>query len=226
MLNGETTLGERLRVARERRGWSQTQLAARSGVSNSLISRIERDEVKSPGHDKLMKLAAALGIEVAELTGEQPMARRSAVIQEGVARVPLMAVRVQASGEPAWLDSHEEVVTGASYVRGRPNAFAAVVTGRCMEPEIHAGDVVLVDPDREPQDREMVVVSVPGGGTLVKWYRVDELGRPYLRAADGTEIRPNGAKIEGVVFKVEKEARRDPEPVRRRAADQPGRYSV
>ena len=38
-------LARRLRLEREARGWSLAELAARSGVSKAMISKIERDEV-------------------------------------------------------------------------------------------------------------------------------------------------------------------------------------
>lgn len=215
-------LGGRLRSLRERRGWNQSELGRRAGVDRSEISRIEGGKPLNPGRDVLTKLAAALRVEVAELMGPMPVRRRRAEIQEGVGRVPLMSLRVQASGEPVWDETTEEVITAPLQLRGRPNAFAAVVSGTCMEPWVSAGDTVLIDPDRVPADGEMVVITEAGGGTLVKWFRVDELGRAFLRAADGTELRPQRATVEGVVFKIEREAPRDPEtrrPSIRRVAD-------
>jgi hypothetical protein len=139
--------------------------------------------------------------------------------------VPLMRVRVQA-GEPVWDDTRETVVVSSRLAAGRPNIRAAVVTGSCMEPYVMAGETVVFDPDiRQPVDRDMVVVTDEAGGTLIKWYRTDELGRPYLRAADGTQIRPNGAKLEGVVLTVERRALRDPEPPARRMAEPDEPYS-
>lgn len=139
-----------------------------------------------------------------------------------------MRVRVQA-GAPIWDDTRESVVMNAGDVLGRPNVRAAIVTGRCMEPYVMAGERVVFDPDaREPHDRDMVVVTDDDGGTLVKWFRTDELGRAYLRAADGTRMRPNGAKLEGVVIHVSRRAIRDPEPPARqirRAAENPEPYS-
>lgn len=139
------------------------------------------------------------------------MPRRRTEITEGVARVPLRTLRVQAGGRPTWDDTRDTIVVSARAALNHPNAFAAIVTGRCMVPYINPGDIVLIDPDRQPTNGEMVVITDDAGDTIVKWYRVDPLGRPFLRAADGTELRPNGARIEGVVFKVESDAVRDPE---------------
>jgi transcriptional regulator with XRE-family HTH domain len=58
--------GERLRGERRRRGWSMDRLAAASGVSRAMISKIERGE-SSPTAVLLGKLSAALELSVSEL---------------------------------------------------------------------------------------------------------------------------------------------------------------
>jgi transcriptional regulator with XRE-family HTH domain len=204
-------IGARLTHLRERRGWSMGQLSDRSGVSRAAISRIESGETPGPGANTLGKIAGALGVELSEITGERPMPKRRADVIEGVARVPVMRVRVQASGEPAWDDTRDTIIVSASVAAGRPNIRAAIVSGSCMTPYVMPGERIVFDPDATPRERDMVIVTTDYGDTLVKWYRIDALGRPYLRAADGTEIRPNGAKVEGVVLAVEKVALRDPE---------------
>lgn len=59
-----------MRAAREARGWSQVELAERSGVSHSGINSIEKDK-GSPTMATLRKLADALGVDVAQLIGSE-----------------------------------------------------------------------------------------------------------------------------------------------------------
>jgi transcriptional regulator with XRE-family HTH domain len=67
-------LGERLRQAREARGWIQRELARQSGVNVAMINRIEKGEVVNPRLDTLTQLARALRIRVGYLAvGEGPM---------------------------------------------------------------------------------------------------------------------------------------------------------
>ncbi len=60
------TLGRRLRVLRVGAGLRQVELAARSGVGQSTITRIERD-LHMPHRSTLKALAAALDVELAVL---------------------------------------------------------------------------------------------------------------------------------------------------------------
>lgn len=63
------TVGDRLKQARAAKGWSRTELSFRSRVSERQIARWEAD-LHSPRLDGLVKIAAALEIDVASLLGE------------------------------------------------------------------------------------------------------------------------------------------------------------
>lgn len=209
---GELSVGDRVRTLLDQRGWSYARASREAGgLDATTIWKIATGKTPNPGRGTLQQLADAFGVSVDDLAGNKPLKRRRVVFDGEVARVPIMQLRVQADGHPVWNDA-DTLIVSRQVARGRPNAFAAQVTGRCMTPHVLPGEIVLIDPDREPADRNMVVVTTDDGETLVKWYRVDQLGRAYLRAADGTRMRPNGAKIEGVVFRIERDAMNDPEP--------------
>ncbi len=59
-------LAARIRLERERRGWSLDDLAARSGVGKATISKIERGDA-SPTAGVLVRLAAAFDLTLASL---------------------------------------------------------------------------------------------------------------------------------------------------------------
>lgn len=62
----ESQLAGRILLERQARGWSQGQLAARSGVAKASISKIERGEM-SPSAGLLVRLAAAFDLTLAGL---------------------------------------------------------------------------------------------------------------------------------------------------------------
>lgn len=59
-------IAHRLRREREAQGWSLTELAARSGVSRAMISKVERREA-SPTATILVRLASAFNLTLAGL---------------------------------------------------------------------------------------------------------------------------------------------------------------
>ena len=56
-----------LRWWRRARGWTQAELAARSGVERSHLAKIERGEVGEPRPATLRRLAGTLGVEPFDL---------------------------------------------------------------------------------------------------------------------------------------------------------------
>ena len=59
-------IAERIRLEREGRGWSLAELAARSGVSKAMISKVERCEA-SPTATVLGRLSGAFGLPLSVL---------------------------------------------------------------------------------------------------------------------------------------------------------------
>ncbi|MBY0155442.1 helix-turn-helix domain-containing protein [uncultured Metabacillus sp.] len=63
---------KRIRDKRLEKGWTQFELAERSGVPQPTISQIERGNRKHPTHKNIMKIAKALEINLEELN-EMPI---------------------------------------------------------------------------------------------------------------------------------------------------------
>lgn len=211
MQNGEQTVATRLKTLRNRWGWSQSDLARRSAVSNSTISRIESGDIESPGYDILRKLSGALRVDLSDLGGDGPLPSRPPEVVGGGVRLAVETIRVHAGRPPAWSDTGEDFWVPIRFHDLYPKAKIAIVDGDCMSPHIRQGDKVVFEPDRVPVNGQMVVVATEQGQTLLRWYRIDERGLPFLRSADGEVSRPNGARIMGVVIEFHGQAIRDPE---------------
>ena len=56
-------IGERLKIARNNRGLSQSALARKAGITPSAISQIEAGLTKKPSSENLLPLASALNID-------------------------------------------------------------------------------------------------------------------------------------------------------------------
>lgn len=81
-------LAARLQTERETRGWSLSDLAARSGVSRAMVSKIERGEA-SPTAALLGRLSAAFGLTMSQLFAR---------VEGGGGRV------ARAAEQPTWRD--------------------------------------------------------------------------------------------------------------------------
>jgi transcriptional regulator with XRE-family HTH domain len=66
----EDTIGQRIRRARQRKGWTQAELGLRSGLRESMICKYELGHhTPSPKH--LSRIADALGVSVDYLLGRE-----------------------------------------------------------------------------------------------------------------------------------------------------------
>lgn len=62
-----------IRQARQRRRWTQEQLAAATGIKQGVISRLETGAIANPSMLTMTRLADALGVDVRTLRfGQQP----------------------------------------------------------------------------------------------------------------------------------------------------------
>jgi transcriptional regulator with XRE-family HTH domain len=82
-------LGARIRIERERRGWSLSDLAGRSGVSRAMINKVERGGA-SPTASLLGRLSGAFGLTLSALLARTEMSRAGRL--------------VRAEDQPRWTD--------------------------------------------------------------------------------------------------------------------------
>lgn len=62
------SLGDCLKVVRQRQGWTLTQVSQMTGLATSTLSKVENNQM-SLTYDKLLQLAHGLKIDIAELFG-------------------------------------------------------------------------------------------------------------------------------------------------------------
>ncbi|WP_184704250.1 helix-turn-helix domain-containing protein [Rhizobium lusitanum] len=77
----ERRIGARIRIERESRGWSLTELAERSAVSRAMIHKIERGE-SSPTATLLGKLSGAFSLSMSTLMARAEMQQGRFLRQE------------------------------------------------------------------------------------------------------------------------------------------------
>ncbi|HTR98591.1 MAG TPA: S24 family peptidase [Bacteroidota bacterium] len=175
----KSTIGERLRAARERKEMDQATLAAKAGVVTRTLQRWEKGE-QVPDGIAITRIARVTNVQpVWLLTGEgdmfAPAGRPENVYPLGaaprrkmrLAELPLVssvpAGKVATMFHPDYVDHYVTVDDVKD-----PGAFALKVKGSSMAPRIEDGDIVVVSPQSEPRSGDICVVRVNEEDTLKK----------------------------------------------------------
>lgn len=175
----KSTIGDRIREARENKGAEQATLSAKIGVATRTLQRWEKGE-QTPDGLAITALAKATGVQPNWLlTGEGEMyqvpSRPDNVIPlPGTNRrrtklVELPLISAVPAGKVATIfhpDYSDDYVT-VDDIRD-PSAFALKVKGQSMSPRIEDGDVVIVSPQQEARSGDICVIRVNGEDTLKK----------------------------------------------------------
>jgi transcriptional regulator with XRE-family HTH domain len=97
--SGAPTIGQRIKALRIERGWSQVELAHRSGLTQGAISHIETGFSQNPMH--LPSLARALSISLDSIAGEHGNVAEPADLSE----LPVRSIPSTAEAVNAVLDA-------------------------------------------------------------------------------------------------------------------------
>jgi SOS-response transcriptional repressor LexA len=202
------TFANRVRSRRKALGLSQSELAKRCGLSQVTISDIERE--RNDASREIVGLARALQCTPEWLaTGEGPMEGitqvHSSVIQLVPNALPLRRPMGQSvpllATVPAgnWREVVDAYAMGGAdnYVMALEDVgahgFALRVVGNSMEPEFHEGEVVFVNPDRQPKPGDFVVARNHKLECTLKKYRprgLNERGEDYYELVPLNEDYP------------------------------------
>lgn len=175
----KTTIGERLRSARESKGMDQGTLAEKVGIVTRTLQRWEKGE-QVPDGILITKIARATNVQASWLlTGDGEMYvppgrpenvyPLNATSHRKVKLVDLPLVSAVPAGKVATMfhpDYVDDYVT-VDNVKD-PGAFALKVKGNSMAPRIEDGDIVVVSPQVEARNGDICVVRVDGEDTLKK----------------------------------------------------------
>lgn len=139
---------EIIREAREKRKWSQKELADRTGVSQVAIMKIESG---STAQSKFLpKIAQVLGVDLADL---DPALKSVTVptVERPIARGERPDFRVYASaeggaGEIIRSTDPVDFVPRPTHLLHVRDAYGLLVTGTSMEPEYNPGEMAIVEP--------------------------------------------------------------------------------
>lgn len=177
-------LGQKIKVLRKERDWTQDDLAKRSGVDRGTLASIETGKAKNPTTANLLKLARAFNIRPEELY------QAAGYITEAKVAYPYR--HTETSGEilerlrlahPIGIPVYTEFpfhagegVEPVEYVyraRTKPsprNIEGYLVNGDSLAPDVLRKDIVIVDRDGEI-DSGNIVAALVGSHLYISRFR-------------------------------------------------------
>ena len=167
---------ERLKQLRLQHGLTQKELAKVMGVSSSAVGmwEIGRNE---PDYKTLKRLADFFKVSIDYLLGKTddptPPQKRLEDYPWYVELRPIPVYNGASAGDIGTFPDNREIVTWIMIPRKKPGKFGIIVHGDSMEPEIHDGDIVIVDPDLSIENGSKVVVIIDGEAFVKKIYFED-----------------------------------------------------
>lgn len=173
----KSTIGDRVREARNNKEMDQAGLAEKIGVVTRTLQRWEKGE-QIPDGISITKIAKMTNVHPYWLlTGEGEMypPRPTNIFSLSVPKnkrerlVDLPVISSVPAGKVATIfhpDYTDDFVTVDDV--NDPQAFALKVKGNSMSPRIEDGDVVVVSPAQEVHNGDIAVARVDGEDTLKK----------------------------------------------------------
>ncbi|UTV80112.1 XRE family transcriptional regulator [Acidithiobacillus sp. YTS05] len=182
---------DRLRAARAHAGLSQRVLAERVGISQPGYQKLERG---ASGSKFVTQIAYACGVNPEWLaTGKGEMLPATRIVDTVslgpdirswhplIGSIPcgsptLITEKARQSPDTVWLPSPKAVPASCFYLR---------VSGNSMSPTVRDGDLVLINPERTPQHRDIVAVRNGDNESTLKRLIVD--GGDFLLVPDNPQ---------------------------------------
>ena len=151
------SIGKFFRNLRLSKGFSLRKVGKLTNLSHVYIKKIEQDK-SMPSFANVMKLLELYNVDINDFlkeTGYAVVGKSS----RRVSRIPLISWVVASN----WLEVSSDLVCNVAeeWVEVKDyglNVFALRVRGDSMEPEFTEGDIIVVNPNVIPEDKDFVVV--------------------------------------------------------------------
>lgn len=194
------TLGSRIKFIRTSEKLTQKAFSASLGIAQGFLCAIERGR-KTPSETLLIAIQHLYRINQMWLhTGKGDCFRSDTCVSVSEHAIPLF--RSPPSSNSAL--SSSEIDRYISIPEAPGNSFAFEYSGEFMSPSIRDKDIVIVNPEKEPQSGEVVLIVGKWGDSFLRRLRFIN-GEKFFSADNSsysTFKAEKGTKILGVVDSV------------------------
>lgn len=189
----DNKIGEKIRQAIKEAGLTQQKLADKLGTTNPVVN-VWVTGKRNPTTASIQKIAKATGKPYAYFVSENGDKSINNMV-EGRIELEYIPVRgLSSATEEKFI--LEETETFLPFRKTGPNQFAIKIVGNCMvDPDdprnsIYDGDYVIVDPDAEALNGDVIVARLDGEYSTVK--------RMYKHGAE-VHLVPDNPKCEAII---------------------------
>lgn len=157
-----------LRTARKMKDLTQREVAQMVGIDRTTYNRYETGATQ-PDNEKLLKLSALLDVSVDYLLGREVMP------DEPNRLIPLLGSVPAGTPIEAIEDIEEYIDIYPRFVK-HGELFALRVQGDSMEPDLHHGDIVIIEKQEFVESGDVAVVRVNGEDVTLKRVKLTDKG--------------------------------------------------
>jgi transcriptional regulator with XRE-family HTH domain len=177
-------LDDKIKQLREERGWTQDELAKRSGLDRAYIAAIETKQIKKPSVESFLKLAHAFKIRPEELYQAAGYIKDASTIipyKESWDEILVRFNIAMPSSVPIYEDfpfHAGEDVRPIDYVPiaknkvKKRNLEGYIVRGSCLRPLIEDKDVIIIDRDAPIENGDVVACLIDGKMHLARLRKI------------------------------------------------------
>jgi transcriptional regulator with XRE-family HTH domain len=170
-----------IKQLRESKGMTQQELADKSSVERSHLSRMEGGEYQSVKQETLARLAKGLEMPIAELS--QEIYGRPAGTTHKPSREPLGKHQLNVYQIPVYTQfpfhAGDDGVEPCEHVyrelpkKAKDHIEGYVVRGTCLIPIVNDGDIIIVDSESPVENGDIVACMIDGTLHIARLKRYD-----------------------------------------------------
>lgn len=176
MNNIETNLSKILQELIRKKGLSISDLARRTNLPQPTIYRVAQGEHQRPHKKTLQILSEFFNVTIDQLIGLEPL--EGFEICKSISKIPILDCK-QILKWPSIKFTNVEYVIYEKTICA--SAFALKMPDKSMEPLITKDTLLIIDPDKKPQYRNLIIVKLCNFEEVIVRQLIKDANNYYIR---------------------------------------------